>query len=122
MNKQAIFDKVVGHLRMQGCRSIFSDTLRSCAYRGKEGRKCAIGVLIEDSEYAPWMEGRPLSDIVVNERCPISLRERLDPHQVFLSHLQMIHDSKEVNEWEWEFKHAARLHGTVYGPPHRMTE
>lgn len=43
------------HLLKQGAKSV--NEHRECAYRGEGGMKCAVGALIKDSEYKPWLEG-----------------------------------------------------------------
>jgi hypothetical protein len=51
MTRQEMFDKMVRGLAAQGWeRSVAGD---KCQYRGPGGRKCAVGQLIDDAEYAP---------------------------------------------------------------------
>jgi len=56
MDTQAVVDKVLKHLWDQGecSRDPFGS---ECAYRGRNGTKCAIGILIPDDIYSPNMEG-----------------------------------------------------------------
>lgn len=49
-----MFDKMLEHLRAQGCRSV--DEFDSCLYRGPNGTKCAVGALIPDEKYSKDME------------------------------------------------------------------
>lgn len=53
MTLQETFDKVVNGLRKQGCRSLKNGR---CRYRGDNGRKCAVGMVIPDEDYNPDME------------------------------------------------------------------
>jgi hypothetical protein len=57
MNTQAVVDKILTHLWDQG--RVSHDPLgMGCAYRGEDGTKCAIGILIPDDIYSPDMEGK----------------------------------------------------------------
>lgn len=56
LNRQAVFETVATHLLYQANPS--RDGIGgSCMYRGKDARKCAIGCLIPDDEYALGIEG-----------------------------------------------------------------
>ena len=59
LNRQLVFDTVTSHLLRQGERSvrIYNRVDETCAYRGKNGLKCSIGVLIPDGKYNKSMEG-----------------------------------------------------------------
>lgn len=57
--KQELFDFIVGHLATQGERS-FSELNEIGAYRGNGGLKCAIGCLIDDRFYDPYLESKPI--------------------------------------------------------------
>jgi hypothetical protein len=56
MTRQGIFDKAWTGLKAQG----FMRSMRGkgCAYRGAEGRRCAIGHCIPDAAYRDEWEGR----------------------------------------------------------------
>lgn len=55
MTKQEIFDTVARWLlRPGGTQSMRHDGV--CAYRGPGGNKCAVGVLIPDDMYRPFMD------------------------------------------------------------------
>jgi hypothetical protein len=57
---QEVFNIVSAHLRTQIKRSrayLRNDQYESCAYRGKDGTKCAAGILIPDDQYNVGMEG-----------------------------------------------------------------
>lgn len=62
MNNQEIFNKVWNGLKAQGFERSMAvvdeeDTLKKCAYRGENGRKCAAGHLIPDELYKKEFEG-----------------------------------------------------------------
>lgn len=116
MNKQQIFDTVVNHLAAQGKRAMrnmyaaekpdwFQDgstEQMSCAYRGENGAKCAVGCLIPDYMYDPSMEGCTVNTLVDMEKIPTDLL----PHINLLTDLQQAHDWAEsrsdlVNKLEW---------------------
>lgn len=62
MDTQAVVDKVLTHLWDQGECS--RDPLgMGCAYRGRNGTKCAIGILIPDNMYRPNMEGMSFHEL-----------------------------------------------------------
>lgn len=55
MTPQEIFDTVATHLFTQGRRSMHNGI---CVYRGENNLKCAVGILIPDSVYTPWMDSK----------------------------------------------------------------
>jgi hypothetical protein len=57
MDTQAVVEKVLKHLWDQG-RVSYDPSLNGCAYRGEDGTKCAIGILIPDDIYSFDMEGK----------------------------------------------------------------
>lgn len=50
-----VSEKIRDHLTAQHAQA--TDEVGKCMYRGKLGSMCAVGCLIPDDEYAPWMEG-----------------------------------------------------------------
>lgn len=54
MKMQEAFDRSIEGIVSQGFEQSCFDF--DCAYRGKHGRKCAIGWLIPDEEYSPSIE------------------------------------------------------------------
>lgn len=58
MNRQEAFNKMWNGLKSQGWQaSIGSDDYwGTCAYRGEEDRKCAVGWCIPDDKYRPWFD------------------------------------------------------------------
>lgn len=111
MTAQEIFDKVSQHLLSQNCKSLgmrFGDTV--CFYRGQDGRKCAIGVLIPDELYSSDFENLTIEELLVEEYFPAQLREELSPHKELLSELQLVHDNCRVNMWSLELRGIAKKH------------
>lgn len=97
MTSLEIIDRVTKHLLCQGVPS--ETAYESCAYRGEEGRKCAVGVLIPDDEYKSYWDIRFGTKIeVVKSKCP-SLRG-MDLQ--LLKELQEIHDSRRPETWAWK--------------------
>jgi len=104
MNKQEVFNRVVVHLLKQGKQAILPDStapVLMCAYRGKDGLKCAVGCLIPDEEYMPSFEGCSLERVRSLSRTLQSMNGKL------LKHLQYVHDSVKPGYWYEELKEAA---------------
>lgn len=101
---QETFDKIVDHLRKQNSKSLMEaprdDT---CAYRGKDGKMCAVGCLIEDEFYDPSLEG----NIVYDEKVKNALRNSgyyIDDKFIqLMDSMQKCHDGKDVKDWESSF-------------------
>lgn len=113
MDNQSVFDKIVGHLRKQGCKSQSgpADSYR-CLYRGPKGTKCAAGCLIEDDEYLPEMESQKFNSLIRS-----SLGEslqRFSNNQDLICALQNIHDETSVSGWEFYFKQIAKDFNLTY--------
>jgi hypothetical protein len=83
---QTAFDTVVAHLRLQKKRSAKPGT-NVCMYRGPDGTKCAVGVLIPDDQFDPAKESQHVSDL--HSTIPALQGIDLD----FLCELQRVHDS-----------------------------
>lgn len=110
MTRQETFDLVVAHLRKQGRKCVDPDTNR-CRYRGPDGLKCAVGVLIPDEKYSATFETRgalwsPISSV---------LRE-LGHDPVLCNSLQLVHDSVSVDNWEPHFEDVADKYDLKYTP------
>lgn len=104
MTNQEVFDKVVTHLRKQGCKSFHHiQNGGGCAYRGSHDMKCAAGCLIPDEKYGIELEGKDWRDI--SHLFP----EYLGSHRL-ISDLQKIHDSYAVGDWESAFKKTAEIY------------
>ena len=96
MDRQAIFNKVVQHLRKQGSQAVDDN---GCLYRSLDGKKCAIGCLIPDELYNQNIERcgvRSLSHIFLANCIPGYSPD----DEEFLSRLQRVHDNSLIEEWE----------------------
>ena len=115
---QATFDKVVNHLRRQGCKSEGSYTnpmtgqvTSGCVYRGPNNLMCAAGCLIPNEDYTPKMEGQPANVREVKE-----VLEK-NGHNVELAQkFQNIHDRRQVQEWETQIEQLAQEFNLIYTP------
>lgn len=60
LNNQEIFNLVIEGIFKQGGPSytICGNGYRKCKYRGEDGRKCVVGIILPDEIYEPSMEGR----------------------------------------------------------------
>lgn len=83
---QELFDQAWRGLAAQGWQSSWSDG--RCAYRGENGRRCAVGHLIHDDEYSPGMEGLEVHALAEEGKLPA----RLVPHAWELDAIQDCHD------------------------------
>lgn len=102
-NDQHLFDVVADHLLTQKAKSLSTDAMREkgnplgCAYRGANGMKCAVGVMIPDELYSPKLEG--WSIFTVNfERVLRKVLGR-DVHEDLPYVLQRVHDMYPVEMW-----------------------
>lgn len=88
MTAQELFNQAyLGVLAQDGPSRLPSSSM--CAYRGPEGRKCALGLIITDEEYSPAMEGWGAYRLDDRGLLP----ERLRPHLPLLARMQDAHDS-----------------------------
>lgn len=108
MTNQEVFEKVVRHLRAQGEKSLMPGCSVACAYRGENGRKCAVGCLIADEHYAPDLEWQNTLTGRVKNALKASGVE-MDSYDLLT--LQEIHDHRPVDEWEARLADFAEAHG-----------
>jgi len=106
---QAIFDKVVSHLLTQNRRSF--ELGKGCMYRSQNGDKCAIGILISDREYNPYMEHGSVYILLRDAKVLKRLSER---KILVLSRLQEIHDSTEPAEWKFLLRKLALKYNLTF--------
>ena len=107
LTKQQIFDRATEHLRQQRAQSI--DPVTSvCRYRGPDGLKCAVGVLIPDELYSPEMEGLLADEVVKRHPALASLFSADSPS--LLNSLQHVHDFWALKDWEEGFAEIAKEH------------
>ena len=122
MNKQEIFDIVVAHLRQQNAKSILAKPItnvhgaESCAYRGPEGRKCAVGILLSDAEYSDTMEGQNAAQLDKWSCVLPETKKLLQDHKYLLVALQNVHDNYPVEKWEEQFHQVAIVYSLVLMP------
>lgn len=92
---QAAFDKAVMGIVTQRGRSTLSDDATTCAYRGDNGRKCAVGHLISNDQMFRFQ----IKEGQTPDKFPSALIREILPgiptgHAVeFLEDLQNAHDS-----------------------------
>lgn len=122
MNAQEIFDTVVTHLRAQGCKSKgpIKGQVTACAYRGDNGLKCAVGILIPDEDYKAEWEGEspnpsefrftPLSK-AAREFKDYCIAKFGEDNLELLAALQETHDYNEVEHWEQRFERISYNYG-----------
>ncbi len=103
MTKQELFDRVATHLKQQRERSVSRGL---CVYRGSNGLKCAIGVLIPDEAYHPSLEGLGVLGLEVQRAAGI-LHTQVD----LATELQRVHDEAFDNKFKAGLKAVAAKHG-----------
>ena len=109
MRKQEIFNIVVTHLLTQDKQSRRRIAgIDTCAYRGRNGLKCAIGVLIPDAVYNKDMEDKNVAQIVDQYPSFASLKRNTG----LLMKLQSIHDRGIYPKRSWRIAllHVAHEH------------
>lgn len=113
---QEIFDIVAKHLLTQAAKSLSVQCTgtvyehRACRYRGDEGRKCAVGVLIPDELYKAELEGWSVTNTYVMASMPEVEIESLD----LVSKLQKLHDLADVYEWPVYLRELAAREGLSF--------
>lgn len=89
--RQEIFDIAYRGLAAQGFKQ--SLDRESCAYRGTDGCKCAIGFLIDDLDYSPTIEGVSAANPGVLRNARIAYE-----YADFARDLQRCHDFNHIAE------------------------
>lgn len=110
MNKKEIFQIVSRHLLEQGEPSF--DNSGMCAYRGVDGKKCAVGCLIKDEFYSKGLEViSPSPNNLVGKALIASGIP--DDVLIFsmLRHLQKIHDTFNPEDWKEHLSYYAKWEG-----------
>lgn len=93
MDRQHILNTVAEKLIEQGVPAmVFSDDMgmKVCAYRGDDGRRCAVGHLIPDYAYRSDMENVSVDLLIERGWMPEGLRDA-----EFLEALQGAHDNAD---------------------------
>ncbi|MDR5734171.1 hypothetical protein QCE47_17830 [Caballeronia sp. LZ025] len=111
-----IFATVRSHLLSQA--AISEDDGGSCRLRGRDGRRCAIGVLIDDRYYSERLEGLGIGYYKAGQDGPLLQALALsgvDAHEprvaAMLQDLEDLHDAAEVAEWPVQLDALARRYG-----------
>ena len=105
LTKQDIFNISANGLLKQGKKSVDA---HSCLYRGPNGLKCAIGMLIPDELYQDRFEGQSASDSGAIKT--LNVPDTAE-YALFLDNLQDIHDEHLPNEWDHELVNFAHYYG-----------
>jgi len=100
---QQVFNQVAAHL-MKQMQPALRPGNQPCAYRGREGRVCAVGCLIADDEYDSSMEGKSC-DVLWVDGHPID-----ETHLALLGGLQSLHDYTPVKDWSEDLKARAKVY------------
>lgn len=140
MNNQEFFDAVVKALVKQGVPSYSSED-ESCMYRGPNGVKCAIGLLIPDEEYNDNpVEEIPVDLVFQNEYWPTLTRLADTVPLRLLIAIQRCHDgarhfdgprggihyfkntkgAAETTDWLSDFKSRAKQVAEVWRLNHEL--
>lgn len=107
--KQETFDTIVAHLRKQNARSTSGF---GCKYRGPNGRKCAVGILIPDDKYKQDMEQCNCDIVHI-----ATLLEQLGHDVPLCRDMQTVHDHFNIPDWESHFRVIAEKHNITYTEP-----
>lgn len=99
MRAQEIYSKVRQHLLTQNAKSVHG-MMNKCAYRGTDGRSCAVGCLIPDELYRTSLEGGTVdrADVARLLKGLGITHENLD----LVADLQWCHDQYLPSQWEEE--------------------
>ena len=108
-NDQEVFEHVKNHLLTQNAVSRLLSPAgyvgidpSTCAYRGIDGRKCAIGCLITDEAYSTALERKNMWDDAVLYALQASGVPELvmySPLWIMLKSLQKLHDNNAPTDW-----------------------
>lgn len=104
MTDQEMFNKIVTHLLTQKVRSASTGIggATTCLYRGPDGTKCAVGVLIADEHYTPSLEGLVVTSWPVSKALVASgVTNAHSPRtQMLLGDCQNVHDTVNPSQWK----------------------
>ena len=110
-----IFETVRTHLLSQ--QAVSEDNFGSCRLRGRNGCRCAIGVLISDEHYDGGLEGLGISYYKAGEDGPLLHALALSGVDVsrsevaaLLQDLEDLHDAGHVAGWPVQLAEVARRH------------
>lgn len=115
MNTQDIFTVVTEHLLRQDGRSTRPvNGVQVCAYYGYDDKRCAIGILIDEDEYADSLENKSLASPELREALGDILED--GENESLLADLQEIHDNLPVSVWASEFAQLSYEYDLDPGP------
>lgn len=98
MTEQETFDFVVRALHKQSGPSRKVSGSYICAYRGHDGRKCAVGQLIPDDEYRDEMDtGYGLPSLLDN----FPQVKPYIKHYSLMRNMQLAHDNAPAERDQW---------------------
>lgn len=92
--KQECFDEVARHLFVQGQQSL--NDRGFCAYYGRDGRRCPVGLFLDTKHYKFNMEEKTFNTLRANFYLPPELNT--PDNYRFFSDLQIVHDN--LDNWE----------------------
>lgn len=95
MTIQEAYLKIKNHLLTQNQKSISENG--SYAYRGINGTKCAIGILMSDEDYKPMYEDMSIGGL---RRYDIPSLNIIKEDPKLFQALQELHDTYNVSEWK----------------------
>lgn len=123
LTNQEAFDKALFGIRAQGYLQSISENDK-CAYRGEDGRKCAIGHCLPDelAEEIKWLDTATFSSWSSIRKAPefaefssVKMLQGCNPS--LLSELQNVHDSMQDKEnFEDRMQEIAQFYDLVYTP------
>lgn len=97
---QEIFDKVSVHLLTQNRKSHLPGAKDLCAYRGVDGCKCAVGVMIYDEHYIKELEDKlARSSSVQTALIASGVPAWIVGEEYLLIDLQLVHDLYPPEMW-----------------------
>lgn len=106
LTAQEIFDKVYKHFIIDKNPRSISTTGATCYYRGPNGEKCAVGILIDDKDYNEYMEGHSMENLLTIDAYDYivwRIKPQFINHLDLLSFLQVAHDQPQSKNF-YEFK------------------
>lgn len=109
-NLQEIYDTVAAHLLKQNGKALNNHD--RCAYRGADGKTCAVGCLISDDEYRPAFEGKRVNSVAAFMFGEGNARVSVANVQLLTS-LQRIHDSNPTDTWRQDLQELARRYDLI---------
>lgn len=124
MTRQEIFETVARHLFRQGVQAIgelpeadqiLYKGIEGCAYRGKNGTKCAAGCLIPDELYKPEFENKTVSGLVKLDAA--ELPEFFTTELQLIACLQTVHD----DDGNWKSSDTMRAELADVGRYHQLS-